>query len=337
MQLNTYAVLFITLGCLSVAMPSAMGQGRYHPNNDVAFEDASPTVEHTEKKEPSIFRRPAQDDPTDQFTHAEDLEDQGRWRRARRAYDTLVRHWHDSPEAPKAQFKIALLLYNNGKYRKAFDAFQYLVDFYAGRFPYADVLDYQLRIANHVVADRWGDVLFLPGFPAPERALPLLKQLIDNAPNWDKAPSVRMSIGMIHEDLNELEQAVTAYETVEHHHPDSDEAKTAAFRKAYCLYQLSEKTPRDEKQCRAALSALASFLAHYKKSANQAEAETYLQELKSRLAEMYYQRARFYDTIAKRPAAALIAYRDFLKKFPAAKQAHDAHRRMQELKRQVKE
>jgi len=318
--------------CASVAR----GQQGYRPD-DHEFDPGPKTFVHAEKKSRSIFHRPAEDTPAEQLATAIAREKAGRLRSARGAYNDLVHHWHDSREATEAQFALARILFEQRKYEKSFEAFQYLIDHYAGRFKYNDALDYQHRIANQIMNDRWGDVLFLPGFEAPERALPLLNQIVANAPNWSKAPGVRLTVGMIHEDLKDYEEAVGAYDAVEQHHAKSPEAETAAFRKAHCLYVLSEKTPRDEKRCRAALSALASFLARHKQSPDRDEAETYLAELKTRLSEMYYGRALFYDEIARRPTAALIAYRDFLKKFPASERAQVVYARIEELQQEVEE
>jgi outer membrane protein assembly factor BamD (BamD/ComL family) len=314
----------------------AWGQQGYRPD-ETEFDPGPRTYSHAEKKQRSLFHRPEKSTAADQLAFAAAQEKEGRFRTAKDAYDDLVHHWHDSREAPEAQLALARVLFKQAKYEKAFKAFQYLVDHYAGRFQYNEVLDYQHRIANQIMNDRWGDVLFMPGFEAPERALPLLNQIVVNGPNWDKAPGVRLTVGMIHEELKDYESAVTAYDAVEQHHARSPEAETAAFRKAHCLYILSEKTPRDEKRCRRALSAMASFLARHKQSPDRAEAEIYLAELKVRLAEMYYERALYYDEIVRRPASALIAYRDFLKKFPASDRAEAVFTRIEALEREVEE
>ncbi len=322
--------------CLLASASIVLAQGGYQPSED-AMATTPNQLERAEQKQRSIFHRPEMDTAPEQLAYAQKLKAKNKLRAARSAYNDLVHHWHHCPEAPQAQFEVGRILYEQGKYEKAFQAFQYLIDFFSGQFQYNEVLEFQLKIANQVMNDRWGDVLFLPGFEAPERALPLLNKLVNNAPNWDKTPAVRLTIGMIHEDLKHYEDAVVAYEAVELHHGEVDIAENAAFRKAICLYTLSEKSPRDEKRCRAALSALATFLAQHKQSEKQAEAADYLENLQLRLATMYYDRALFYDIMAKRPKAALIAYRDFLKKFPASDRAQEVFTRMEVLERQVKE
>jgi outer membrane protein assembly factor BamD (BamD/ComL family) len=305
-----------------------VAQGYNHGQTDFTPSETSPYS--VDKKKPSFFHRPKKSTAAEQFNFAEEKEKDGKLRSAKSSYNDLTHEWHNSPEAVRAQYRIARILLDQEKYIKSFKAFQYMVDHYAGEFDYDEILDYQIKIATYIMGDRWGDVLFLPGFKAPERALPLFEKIIENAPNMGKAPGVRLKMGLTYEEIKQYDNAIASYDAVQQFHPFSDEAETALFRKSHCLYILAKKAPRDEKRCRAALSALASFLSRYKMSPNKATAETYLEELNLQLSEMYYAHALFYDH-KKRPESALIAYRDFLKKFPASERAQEAYARVEEL------
>ncbi len=52
---------------------------------------------------------------------------------------------------------------------------------------------------------------------------------------------------------------------------------------------------------------------------------------------MYYERAIYYDSIAHRPRAALIAYSDFIKKFPKSDRSEEVNGRIADLKAQLEE
>ncbi len=314
----------------------AVGQG-FNPQ-DGDFEASHNLRYESDKKSRGwIFHQPEKESASEQLVFATELEQKGRLRSARNSYNDLVHEWHDTTEAVQAQLKIAHILYDQGKYNKSFKEFQYLVDHYAGQFKYKEVIEYQIKIANYVMGDRWGDVLFLPGFKAPERALPLFEQIIVNAPNLYTIPGVRLKIGGLYEGMKQYENAIAVYDAVQQYHALSDEAETALFRKSHCLYILAKKAPRDEKRCRSALSALASFLSRYKMSPDRVEAESYLEDMNMQLSGMYYNRALFYDEVKKRPESALIAYRDFLKKFPASESAQMVYARVVELESQIKE
>jgi outer membrane protein assembly factor BamD (BamD/ComL family) len=320
---------FVFLVSLTV-VSSSVAQQSYRPPTD-DFEKQSDAPEKLTKKTGSVFRRPAKETPALQLEYARGLETDGRLRRAGNQYDALVHRWHHSEEAPVAQFAYARLLFERRRYEKSFKEFQYMVQFFPGLFEFNTALDYQHRIANHMMGKRWGGFLFFKGFEAPERAIPLLEKMIVNAPNWSRTPGIRLTLGMVYENAGEREDAVRAYESVMQHHPGSEEARTAAFRKACCLADLSDKSPRDERGCRDALSSLASFRGAYPQSDKNAEVSARMETLKLRLEDMYYQRALYYDKIEKKPVSARISYREFVKQFPASVHTPQVVRRIEAL------
>jgi outer membrane protein assembly factor BamD (BamD/ComL family) len=287
------------------------------------------------RKVPSLFHRPARESPAAQMEYARALEAAGRLRKATRHYLAVVHAWHGAPEAVEAQKAAADLLQRRGKYRQAFDEYQYLIRFFPGRFDYAQIVDQQLRIANHVMTARHGRLFFLPGWTSPEEALPLLESVVGNAPDWERAPEAQYLIGWIHEQAGDREEAVDAYARVRYRYPNSEFAAAAGMRRGLCLAALSDRQPRDEETLREALSALSAYLRDYPGDAGAEAAEPLRDQLKQRWAAMHYERARFYDRIAKRPTAAVIAYRDFLKRFPYAEQADEAGERIRVLQAQV--
>ncbi len=320
----------IAVLALATAVPGALAQ-----QPDDPFEKTEETPR--ERKAPSWFHRVRQDSPAAQLAHAHELLSEGELRRAARAYNALVHRWHNAPEAVQAQLSYAMVLFDLRKFTKAFDEFQYLVEQFSGQFAHDEAIRHQYQIANHVMTARHGRMFVFKGFTDPEEALPLFEKVVANAPAWPEAARARLTIGMIHEDAEEYEDAVTAYEAVEHHHPRSPEAEDAAYRKAKCLYTLARKARRDERSCRSALSALSTYKARYPSGEWVAEVDAWLTEMQGHLAGLYYDRAIFYDRLAKRPESALIAYRDFIRKFPTAPQADAVDRRIRELERRGEE
>lgn len=91
------------------ALPAA-ARVNPQPAADAALLDRGPyEVSAPERKTASLFLRPARRTPAEQFRLAEELEQKGRHRAARRAYDALVHRWHAAPEAPRAQLGVARL------------------------------------------------------------------------------------------------------------------------------------------------------------------------------------------------------------------------------------
>ena len=317
-------MFLMTATCLA-AVPFAAGQGNEF---DLADEDLK--AEGPERKVVRFWRRPSADTPAAQLALAREREAAGEIASAGRAYDALVRAWPDAPEAVVAQRAYADSLEQRGSYEHAFEECQYLVDFYAGRFDYQDVVKTQFRLARAVMDKRrarW----FFGGYTSPSRALPLLEQLAENAPNWKRAAEVLFLVGSLHEQEDEYEEAIRRYEQVRQRWPKGDFAAAASFARARCLAAVGRKNLRDEESISLALTALSSFLRDYPDDPNAPAAERKRSILSERLAGMQYERAVFYDHTAHRPKSALIAYAEFLRRFPMSDRAPEVTRRMEEL------
>lgn len=290
-----------------------------------------------EKKEPRMFRRPEQASPSEQLDYAKSLDASGKHRKARRAYRALVHQWHDSAEAVVAQQRYAELLLDNSDYEKAFDDFQYLVEHFAGEFPLERILEEQFRIANHLRTVRRRCMFFLPGSASPKRSLPLYEKIVRNGPNWARSPEAQFYVGVIYEDEKEYELAIAAYQTLALRYSLSEFVASSHYRRGYCLYKISQRSPRDENRCAKALSALLRFERDYPRDPDAPKAAEYVAELKDRLSGYYLDKADFYDRIANRPRSAIIAYNDFVSNFPTSEKRDWIDQRIATLELQLNE
>jgi tetratricopeptide (TPR) repeat protein len=329
-------ILALATATVSLALPASAAQDAMGPPRK---DKGDKKEETTERKSLGWFsHKPVKESPAEELAYTRQLEQEGHDGNAEDEYLALVRKWPDAAEAPVAQLSYAKLLDRRKKYEEAFEEYQYLIDHYAGCFPYAEVLDSQFKIALLVMNERsmtfWG---LFPGFRAPESALPLLEKLVANGPGWERTPEARFHIGAIREEQGEYLDAVRAFEEIQQRHPRSPYAIPAAFHRAYCLFKEAEDNARDERRCRNALAALAAYVAEHPDSENAAEAKRCLDTMRTRLGDMYFDRAVFYDEVARRPKSALIAYTDFAKKFPNAGQTARARERIEALKERVKD
>lgn len=339
--LSRFVLLAWALALGGFLAPAPANAQQYQPPNqdNDSFADAASTHDDLgapKRKHPGwLFHRAKKDTPEAQYAYAEKQLAKGNVRKAAKAFNALVHRWHDAPEAARAQRMFADLLVRRGKAEQAFEEYQYLMRYFAGTFPYQDTLETQFKLANAVRTERHADILFLPGFEDPGRAVPLYEQLVSNGPNWERAPEAQFNVGAIQEATGEPELAVVSYETLLLRYSRSDLAMEAAYRRAHTLYTLSKKSARDEDQCREALSALLGFMRNHPEDSHAEEAKTLAEELKQRLADMYFDRAIFYDKIAKKPKSAIIAYSDFANKFPTSDRRVIADERVAALQLQV--
>ncbi len=278
-----------------------------------------------------IFGRTAKPTPAEQWAYAEQLEEAGRTKVAAKQYLRLVARWPQAPEAGPAQYRYARWVDGRGKRLRAFDEYQRLFDRFTGQFPYDEVLGRQFQIAHELMQKKKGRFFFIPGFAAPERAIPLFEKIIANGPGGEKAPEAQFLIGRAHELGKEYGEAIAAYLTAQNRYPDSTLAEEAGFNAAMCYYRLARENPTDEQLQENAWAALSVFLSRYPASDKRPQAESRRNELYDHRARLAYHRAYFYDRIARRPEAALICYRAFLRQFASSEQAAEAIDRVQVL------
>lgn len=322
------AILFFLVACATGTVCRAQFDD---DSVETATASSSSGAAAPARKRPSFWRRPKRATPERQLAYAKELEERGARGKSAGQYRALVRQWHETPEAVAAQWAYSRLLEERGKYERAFDEYQYLIHFYPLRIDYNAALDRQLAVANQVLAERRLAVFGFAGFEAPERALRMFERIVENAPGWTRAAEAQYRVGWICEQLGEFEDAVDAYTRALDRYPGSEFEDAAAFGRAYCLYRVARRSPRNEAACRDALSALATYVNKYAGSAeHRAAAEEYIRESNGKLAAMYYDRARFYDR-TRRYKAAVLAYGDFVRMFPGDAAAGEARRRVADL------
>ncbi len=300
---------------------------------DVQARTRADYVETAPRRGFLLLTRPKKRNAADQWTYVQRLDREGRTRVAARQAHALRLFWPHSPEAPAAQILYARLMERRNRPQEAFKAYQHLVETYPGRFEFNDVIERQFDLAKTIMERRKGKVLFLPGFSAPERAIPLLEQIVANAPEWPAAAEVFYWIGYANERKYEYAAAIDAYLTVLNRFPQSEFAEKSALAQIRCYEQLLRDSPQDNRLLDTTMAACNFFLQRFPASEHRDDVLATRENLAERQSGLAYARARYYDRILRNPASALIEYRSALERFPAAREAPEARQRLAELER----
>jgi outer membrane protein assembly factor BamD len=314
------ALLACLLLCGTPAVPARAGS------------PAKPYVEKTPGRGFHIFVRPKYKTPEAQWEFAQHLDQIGKWKSAARMALALRIWWPHSPEGPKAQMFYARLMDRHHKYQEAFDAYQYLLEHYTGRFEFNEILDRQMQIAKTLMELKKGKFLFLPGFDAPERAIPLFEKIVASAPEGRWTAEAYYLTGVANERIYEYDQAIDAYFTALNRFPGTEFADKSAYSQAQCHIKISNDAPHDNRALETARAACLLFLERYPGSVHRAEIEADLANLHERRIAIAYQLALYYDRILRKPAAALIEYQTFVALFPDAEQTPAARLRIEQLR-----
>jgi tetratricopeptide (TPR) repeat protein len=310
-------------GAARAAAPGESGQ----PETPI-FRDVDP-YEKLERKEPSLWRRPAEETPAAQLARARRFEQEGRRSHAISACDSLVHKWHNAPEAVLAQQALARLLEEDGQYERAFREHQYLIVYFAGQFPYLDALERQFREANALRGE--GRTFLGITIESLDGVRRMYERILLNGPRWSRAPEVALAIGAVREAADETTEAVAAYEAAANRYPGTAAARDASWRGAMCRQQLAQRHPRDESLRVHAITALAAFERAYPDDPRVPEAARLRAALERSQMTSAYEQALFYDRSRKDRAAAVQAYRAFLLRYPDAPQRAEVEARLRKL------
>ncbi len=292
---------------------------------------AKPYVEQAPRRGFHPFLHPKKKAPDAQWEYVQELDRDGKTRAAAKQALALRIYWPNAPEAPRAQMLYSRQMEQRRHLQAAFDAYQYLVEHYAGRFEFNDVLGRQMQLAKTLMETKKGKFLFIPGFSAPERAIPLFEKIVASAPEGEQAAEAYYLTGVANERTYEYDKAIDAYFTALNRFPKSEFAEKAAYAQAKCHIQISTDSPNDSLAIDTASAACTLFLQRFPDSAHRAEIEASRARLRDRQAANAFARARYYDRILRKPTAAIIEYRIFVSLFPDAAQTPEARRRIEQL------
>ncbi len=329
-----FAAALLTLASAAYAARTSQSEyNRAYASDSFEGFEAYDLDKRPQQKAKSFWFRLSEKTPEAQLAYARKRDTEGSFRRARKAYEALIRAWPTAPQAAEAQLGLAQMLETHQAYEKAFDEYQYLLTFYAGHCPYNEILERQFRIANHLLHDNrsmFGLALSGTG-PIRER----FEQIVRNAPRSALAPEAMLIIGSIRVSDKEYEEAIAVYDGLRNRFPDSPQAVSAVFLAGQCRHMLALKNNYNEPRCREAIGFFKSVLERYPDHPQKNQMEEWQRELSALLLEQNYRQAVFYDTQQRKPDAAKAAYRRFLAEFADSKYAPQVRSRLDELEKET--
>lgn len=276
------------------------------------------------------FGGPSRQGPEHQWQRVQDALERNRTRRAIRLATQLVRAWPDHPLAPKALILTGELHTRRDAPKKAFDAYQTLIDSYAGQFDYQDILDRQLALAENVQHRVYRALL--TRYRQPEDAIPLYQKLITNAPHADITPELLFRIGQIHLEKNNPHEAIAEFNRLEDQYPGSPFAPLAAWHRAKAFESLTERFPTDNSTTLSAYQAYLYFTNTYPNHERAPEAHERMIHFYNRAAAHQYRLAVFYQENMDNPEAARVTLESLLQTYAESDWAVKAADRLETIK-----
>ena len=283
-----------------------------------------------EKKDTSWFLHVSRETPAEQFAYAQQMEAEGSLRAARRGYDALVREWPASPEAPKAQLALAMVWAKKYKdYDEAFEALEYLLDFYPRDCDYLELVGYEYQLVNLMIAEK---KTFLGlSFTSTRVCRQHYESIVRRAPGASYVPEAMLKIADLREQEDQYEEAVQVYATLVSKFPLTPEARVATYLEAKARMWLCRRLSYNIPRCKDTANYLAMALKRFPDLDEADEIKAWRAELTEHLSEDAYMQAKFYDTKQRTRHAALTAWERFLKEYPDSPHAEEARARIEAL------
>ena len=284
-----------------------------------------------ERREKSWFLHVARDTPAEQFAYAKELAENNDFKKACKMCDALVREWPASPEAPQAQLMYAMLLAKSLEdYDEAFEQLDYLLDFYPRACAYAELVEYQYKLANLMVREK--KTFLGMSFTSTRILRQHYEMIVRRAPGAKYVPEAMLKIADLREQDQQYEEAVLVYAALMSRFPSTPEARVAAYLQAKARMWLVRRLAYNLPRCKDTASYLQMTLKRLPDHPQAEEMKTWLDELKAYMAEDAYVRAKFYDSRQRTPHAAAASYERFLEEYPDSAHAEEVSRRLDELR-----
>ncbi len=269
---------------------------------------------------------------TELYQEGVEYKEDGKLRRAQRRFKKAINEAPENELMPNAQKYVAEIYVERGKFEKAREAYEELLETYGAHTNYDEVLNSLNELAKKEEESHHFRFLF-GGFASPTDAVPTYEMIVKYGPATDLAPKSQLTIGDIYRSEDKLSEAAAAYDAVLFRYPSSPEAEIAAIAKVETLYELSLKQKNNETAREDAWVACKLFISQFPESASKAKIEDLAVKLYLARAEDVYNKAVFYDTKAFKPDSAEMYYKIVINQFSESAYAEKAKEKLAELEK----
>lgn len=259
---------------------------------------------------------------------AQDLEAAGKSGAAASSYKRIVERYPLTSFAPVAQFRLASTYERDGKYSKAFDTYQELVDTYKQSAQFGEAIDRQMAIAMQSRTEKLGSFLGISKKLDSTEQLDMFQKVIASAPRGRRAAEAQFEIAKIHEEQKDEDAAIAAYRKVVEDYPTSPLAADAQSKVGKTYLGKVEDGSRDAANIRKAQAAAEEAGGLFP---NQAvpDLDNTRTQVDDLTAETAFKTGKFYEKAGNRKAA-LLYYSDVMRS-PGSAHFDEARERISNL------
>jgi outer membrane protein assembly factor BamD len=270
-------------------------------------------------------------DAVDLFQIGQAAENEGNYKRAIRAYKSLVKRHPKDKLASEALYRAAHLQEKEHNYLVAADLFAQLVEKYTSSPHFEEAIEAQFRIGEIYLNGKKLKFLGLPIASALDRAVTVFANVVRTAPYGKYTARAQFDIGLAREKQGANDAAIQAYQAVVDKFPNEPVAVDAQYQIGYIWFNAAQSGTKDAAAAANAKTAFQDFLFHYPKSEKAAQARANLEILEHKQTSNSYKVAKFYDK-QKYYRAAVIYYNEVIRQQPGSQESNEAKKRIDQLR-----
>ncbi len=271
------------------------------------------------------------DTPEEQLAHAMSFFEQKDYQRARIEFNKLIKQFPDSHEAPEAQYYIGRSYEELADYYPAFEQYRKTIQTYPSSARFDEILERMYQIGNLFLSGRKRRLLGTAAIiPARDKAVEVFQAIVEDGPFSQYGELAQYKLGLAHLALGEYEQAVSAFEQLIDHYPQSSLVDDARFQLAQASLKGTFQPSYDQHPTDQAIDQLNHFVTENPSSDLSPEAIERLRTLREQRAAHEFEVAQFYER-RKQWASARLYYETIVDKFAETTWAPKAASRLQIL------
>ncbi|MFU8848837.1 MAG: outer membrane protein assembly factor BamD [Opitutales bacterium] len=253
----------------------------------------------------------------------------GQTRRADRRFKKLIKRYETSTAIGEARYLRAKILMTRGKWKKAFELLQDIVEKSPSFEHFDRVISAQFDCATALMEGARGRILWIiPGFRQYSEAIRQFEVIVRNAPYSDYAPLALMNIALVAEGQDDPDIAIDALDRLINYYPQSMLAPDAYFNMAETYASLVKGPEYDQGATRQAISYYEDFLILFSESNFVGSVEANLASMQNLLAESRLKLGDFFYYYRNNNTAALTFYNETITIAPDSEAAAEARERI---------
>ena len=265
------------------------------------------------------------------YQEAKSADDAGNSSKAIKLYDKMATRYPFAPSAPRARFRQAELLEQQGDILKSFDAYDLFLTRFQGTGLYTTALNRQIAMAQ-MAAD--GDVkqsmLGLKTKLSLDKTVEMLGKVRDNAPKSAAAAKAQFTIGQLYEGKRKSKEAIAAYRQLVKDQPGAAQSPEALFRIGIILTAEADRGNQNQGNLDLAKEAFNDYLIQYPGDRRNAEARKMIANIDGRDLQRSLDIAEFYQKTGQIESAK-VYYRDIVNSTKTGAVHDKAAARLKEL------